>query len=147
MGHKPSEGLHLRHDEADVYSCSPVGQTGTISNYGDKNALEILQSPCGTCNSPFTHPHGKHAWTVREGAFVFEKIEVHLADVVLQVKCCGEVGLTVLPGANQHRLLGSMDPLVPSQQIHFLEHLLARPACKRGCVEESKQVYTDVFLL
>lgn len=65
---------------------------------------------------------------------------MHLADVVLQIKCCGEVGLTVFPGANQHRLLGSMDALVPTQQIHFLEHLLAYLACKRGCVEENTQI-------
>lgn len=88
-------------------------------------------------NRPVTHPHGKRARTVREGAFVFEKVEVHLADVVLQVKRCGEVGLTVLPGANQHRLLGGVDPLVPTQQIHLLEHLLACPARKRGCTEEN----------
>lgn len=65
---------------------------------------------------------------------------MHLADVVLQVEGGGEVGLTVLLGANQHRLLGSVDPLVPPQQIHFLEHLLACPACKSGCSEESKDL-------
>lgn len=72
---------------------------------------------------------------------------MHLADVVLQVKCCGEVGLAVFPGANQHRLLGSMDALVPTQQSHFPEHFLACLACKRGCIEDNKPVETDVFLL
>lgn len=60
---------------------------------------------------------------------------MHLADVVLQVKRCGEVGLAVLLGANQHGLLGSVEALVPTQQICLLEHLLARPARKRGCIE------------
>lgn len=77
-----------------------------------------------------TYPHGKHAWTVREGAFVFEELEVHFADVMLQVKCCREVGLAVIPGTNQHRLMGSMDPFVPPQSIRFLEHLLTHLACK-----------------
>lgn len=77
-----------------------------------------------------TYPHGKHAWTVREGAFVFEELEVHFADVVLQVKCCREVGLAVIPGTNQHRLMGSMDPFVAPQSIRFLEHLLTHLACK-----------------
>lgn len=105
-------------------------KTRTISDYGNKKcSWESL----GTWNRPFTHPHGKHAWTVREGTRKFEKIEVHLADVVLQVKCCGKVGLTVFPGANQHRLVGSMNPLVPSQQIHLLEHLLTHLTRKPGC--------------
>lgn len=65
---------------------------------------------------------------------------MHLADVVLQVKGCGEVGLTVFLGANQHGLLGSVDALVPTQQIRFLEHLLACPACKRGCIEENNPI-------
>lgn len=77
-----------------------------------------------------SYPHGKHAWTVREGAFVFEELEVHFADVVLQVKCCREVGLAVIPGTNQHRLMGSMDPFVAPQSIRFLEHLLTHLACK-----------------
>lgn len=55
---------------------------------------------------------------------------MHFADVVLQVKCCREVGLTVILGTNQHRLMGSMDPFVPPQSIRFLEHLLTHLACK-----------------
>lgn len=55
---------------------------------------------------------------------------MHLADVVLQVKCRREVGLTVIPGTNQHGFMGGMDPLVPPQSICFLEHLLTHPACK-----------------
>lgn len=86
-------------------------------------------------NGSVAHPHGKHAWTVREGTFVLEEVEVHLADVVLQVKGRGEVGGAVLPGANQHRLLGGVDPLVSTQQVQFREHLLAGAAGERGCVE------------
>lgn len=47
-----------------------------------------------------SYPHSKHAWAVREGASIFEELEVHLADVVLQVKGCREVGLAVFPGTN-----------------------------------------------
>lgn len=79
-----------------------------------------------------TYPHCKHARAVREGAFVFEELEVHLADVVLQVKGRREVGLAVVPRANQHRLMGSVDPFVPPQSIRFLKHLLTHLACECG---------------
>lgn len=79
------------------------------------------------------HPHGEHARTVREGAFVLEQVQVHLADVVLQVERGGEVGLAVVPRANQHGLVGGVDALVPPQGVHLLELLLTRLACKRGC--------------
>lgn len=57
---------------------------------------------------------------------------MHLADVVLQVKCGREVSLTVISGTNQHGFVGGMDPLVPPQSICFLEHLLTHLACKRS---------------
>ncbi len=78
------------------------------------------------------YPHSKRAWAVGEGASVFEELEVHLADVVLQVKGGREVGLAVVPRTNQHRLMGSVDPFVPSQSIRFLKHLLAHLARERG---------------
>lgn len=78
------------------------------------------------------HPHGEHARTVREGAFVLEQVQVHLADVVLQVERGGEVGLAVVPRANQHGLVGGVDALVPPQGVHLLELLLTRLACKCG---------------
>lgn len=71
---------------------------------------------------------------------------MHLADVVLQVKCCGKVGLAVFPGANQHRLVGSMNPLVPSQLIPLLEHFLTHLARKPGC-RGGEPIQTDAFLL
>lgn len=126
-----------------LLSCTKPGQFQTRAI---KTDLGNQESPFGTCDGPFTHPHGKHAWTVREGTLIFEKIEVHLADVVLQVKCCGKVGLTVPPGANQHRLVGSMDPLVPTQQIHFLEHLLTCLTRVPGC-KEVDQIQTGAPLL
>lgn len=49
---------------------------------------------------------------------------MHLADVVLQVEGRGEVGLAVISRANQHWLMGSVDPLVPAQRIPFLKRLL-----------------------
>lgn len=63
---------------------------------------------------------------------------MHLADVVLQVKGRGKVGLAVVPGTNQHGLMGSVDPFVPPQSVRFLKHLLARLACERGCNTVSK---------
>lgn len=81
-----------------------------------------------------TLPHSKRAWTVGEVAFVFEELEVHLTDVVLQVKGCREVGLAVVPGTNQHRLMGCMGPFVPPQTFRFLKHLLAHTACECGRV-------------
>ena len=75
-----------------------------------------------------TYPHCKHSWAVGEGAFVLQELEVHLADVVLQVKGCGEVRLAVVPGTDQHGLMGSVDPLVPPQSIRLLERLLAHSA-------------------
>lgn len=80
-----------------------------------------------------TYPHSKHARAVGEGASVFEELEVHLADVVLQVKGRGEVGLAVVPGANQHGLMGRVDPFVPPQSVRFLKHLLTHLACERDC--------------
>lgn len=71
---------------------------------------------------------------------------MHLADVVLQIKCCGKVGLTVSPGANQHRLVGSMDPLVPTQQFHFLEHLLTCLTRVSGW-KEVEHIQTGALLL
>lgn len=50
---------------------------------------------------------------------------MHLADVVLQVKGRREVGLAVVPGTDQHGLMGSVDPFVSPQRIRFLKHLLA----------------------
>lgn len=67
-----------------------------------------------------TYPHGKRAWAVREGASVFEELEVHLVDVVLQVKGRREVGLAGLLGTNQHGLMGSVDPFVLPQSFCFL---------------------------
>lgn len=55
---------------------------------------------------------------------------MHLTDVVLQVEGCREVGLAVVPGANQHRLMGSVGPFVPPHSICFLEHLLTHLTCK-----------------
>lgn len=86
-----------------------------------------------TSNRHVTYPHSKCARTVGEGTFVFQELEVHLADVVLQVKGGREVGLAVVPRTNQHRLMGSVDPFVPSQSIRFLEHLLTHLARERGC--------------
>lgn len=83
-----------------------------------------------------TYPHSKHAWTVREGALVLEELKVHLANVVLQVKGCGEVGLAVVSGTNQHRLMGGMDPFVPPQSVCFLEHLLTCLACECGYITQ-----------
>lgn len=57
---------------------------------------------------------------------------MHLADVVLQVKGCREVGLAVVPGTNQHRLVGSVDPFVPPQSVSFLKHLLTHLARECG---------------
>lgn len=57
---------------------------------------------------------------------------MHLADVVLQIEGCREVGLAVIPGTNQHRLMGSVNPFVAPQSILFLKHLLTHLACKCG---------------
>lgn len=57
---------------------------------------------------------------------------MHFANVVLQIEGCGEVGLAVLPRANQHRLVRRVDPLVSPQRIHFLEGLLADVTRERG---------------
>lgn len=100
------------------------------SEYKEKQFGHLFRR---TCNRFVTYSHGEHAWAVGEGAFVFEEVEVHLADVVLQVKGRGEVGLAVLPRANQHGLMGSVDPFVPPQRLRFLEHLLAHLARKRDC--------------
>lgn len=63
---------------------------------------------------------------------------MHLADVVLQVEGGGEVGLAVVPRANQHGLVGGVDALVPPQGVHLLELLLTRLACKCGCSTMSR---------
>lgn len=63
---------------------------------------------------------------------------MHLADVVLQVKGCREVSLALVPGTNQHGLMGSVDAFVPPQSIRFLKHLLTRLACECGCNTFSK---------
>lgn len=60
--------------------------------------------------------------------------------MVLQVKGCRKVSLAVISGTDQHRLVGSMRPLVPPQRIHFLKLLLAHLACKCGWV------FNHVFL-
>lgn len=78
-----------------------------------------------------TYPHGEHARAVGEGALVLEELEVHLPDVVLQVEGRGEVGLAVVPGANQDRLVGRVGPFVPPQCVRFLERLLTHFAFKR----------------
>lgn len=80
--------------------------------------------------SGHTFPHCKRAWAVGEGASVFEELQVHFANVMLQVKGRREVGLAVVPGTHQHRLMGSVDPFVPPQSIQFLKHLLTHLACK-----------------
>ena len=79
-------------------------------------------------HQPDTHPHGERARTVGEGALVLEELQVNFADVVLQVEGGGEVGLAVVSGTRQHRFMGSVDPFVPPQSVHLLEHLLARAA-------------------
>lgn len=84
------------------------------------------------------YPHGKHARAVGEGALVLEELQVNLANVVLQVEGGGEVGLAVLLGTDQHRLVGRMDPFVPPQRIHFLKLLLADFA-RKLCWENVKQ--------
>ena len=84
------------------------------------------------------YPHSKLAWAVREGALVLEELEVNLADVVLQVKGGGEVGLAVLPGTDQDRLVGSMGPLVPPQSFCFRKHLLTHWAHEGGCLKRPK---------
>lgn len=136
--HLPKAGIGVMMKQMSAHALLSCTKPEQPQNRGNKNGLENVASP---------HPHGKHAWTVGEGALVFEKVEVHLADVVLQVKCCGKVGLTVLPGADQHRLMGSVDSLVPAQQIPFLENLLAGRTSKRGCKEGKKGVSTGVFSL
>lgn len=57
---------------------------------------------------------------------------MHLADVVLQVKGCREVGLAVISRANQDWFVGSVDPFVTPQSFRFFEHLLACLACECG---------------
>lgn len=81
----------------------------------------------------FSHPHRKHAWAVGEGALVLQELKVHFADVVLQAKGCGEIGLAVVSGTRQHGLQGRVFPFVLPKSIRLLEHLLAHRARKRSC--------------
>lgn len=83
-------------------------------------------------HAPSTHPHCKRARAVREGAFVLEELQVHFADVVLQVKGGGEIRLALVSGAHQHRLQGGVFPFVMPQRVCLLEHLLAHRARERG---------------
>lgn len=57
---------------------------------------------------------------------------MHLSDVVLQVEGRGEVSLAVVPRADQHRLVGRVDPFVPLQSVAVPERLLARLAGEGG---------------
>lgn len=83
-----------------------------------------------------TNPHGKHPKAVREGTFVLQQLKVHLANVVLQVKGCGEIGLAVLSWTHEHWLMGSMALFVSSQRTGFLKDLLADRADKSSCEPE-----------
>lgn len=55
---------------------------------------------------------------------VLEELQVGLADMVLQVEGSGEVGLAARTG--QDRLLQGVGPLVSTQRVHMLKHLLAQ---------------------
>ena len=65
------------------------------------NLHQILISP-RLALERITHPHGKCSWTVWEGAVVFEQLQVHLADVVLQVEGGGEIRLAARLWAHQY---------------------------------------------
>lgn len=86
----------------------------------------------------FTYTHGEHARAVREGALVLEQVQVHLADVMLQVEGGGEVGLAVAAGAHQHGFVRGVSALVSAQGVGPLELLLACLAREHGCREEGE---------
>ena len=80
-----------------------------------------------------TYPHGKGARAVREGAVVLEQLQVHLADVVLQVEGGGEIGLAAWAWTQQHRLLQGVSSLVSPQAVLLAVYLLTLFTGVCGC--------------
>ena len=56
---------------------------------------------------------------------MFEQLQVHLADVVLQVEGGGEICLAAHLWAHQHRLVQGVDLLMLAEPVNPLEHLFA----------------------
>ena len=68
---------------------------------------------------------------------MFEQLEVHRADVVLQVEGGGEIRLAARLWAHQHRLVQGVDLLVLAEPVHPLEYLFACLTGVRRCNMEN----------
>lgn len=71
-----------------------------------------------------------------------QQLQVHFADVVLQVEGGGEVRLAAIARTQQHRFLQRVSALVSPQSITLYKRLLTRGAGVRGWREREGVTHT-----